>query len=168
VDHTRPVTIGGSKKHPLENFALLEKCLGQSLKLLDIVKKSGPSQETLRPLVSQAGYGPGSNPFLSKFICFQICRSDEIGCSSNCGSLADMFQGHNVLLDDKPNRTPFNGRECLWRVHGKPGKRLLLGFGSSQYTKKSKFTVRGRRSSFSAMFLVKGSIKLGFLSGHDR
>jgi len=41
--HTsRPVTRGGSgwKNPPLENFsALLEKCVGKSLKLLDIVQK---------------------------------------------------------------------------------------------------------------------------------
>jgi len=42
-------------------FAPQEKCVGRILKLLHMLKKFVPSKKTLRtPLVSQAGYGPGS------------------------------------------------------------------------------------------------------------
>jgi len=46
----------------LENFSPPpEKCVGYSLKILDIVKKFGPLSENSSPLlVSQAGYGPGN------------------------------------------------------------------------------------------------------------
>ena len=54
----RPVTKGGEA--PLENFSLsLEKFVGYSLKLLDIVQKNWAPQTNISPLlVSQAGYGP--------------------------------------------------------------------------------------------------------------
>jgi len=43
-------------------FTPLEKCVGHSLKLLDIVKKFGPlSENASTPLVSQAGYRPAYN-----------------------------------------------------------------------------------------------------------
>jgi len=45
---------------PLENLALLEKCVGRGLKLLDLVQKIWAPLRKLSPLlVSQAGYGPG-------------------------------------------------------------------------------------------------------------
>jgi len=48
---SRPVIRGvQGAKPPLEKFSLpLEKCVGHSLKMLDIVQKFGPSQKTLRP-----------------------------------------------------------------------------------------------------------------------
>ena len=57
----RPVTRGVGVEAPLENFShLLEKCVGYSLKLLEIVQKIGPLSDKYLPLlVSQAGYGPG-------------------------------------------------------------------------------------------------------------
>ena len=43
-------------------FAPLEKCFGHSLKVLDVVKKSGHFSENYSiPLVSHAGYGPAEN-----------------------------------------------------------------------------------------------------------
>jgi len=55
----RPVTRGAMP--PLENFSPpLEKRVGYSSKLLDIVQKFGSLSESSSPfLVSQAGYGPG-------------------------------------------------------------------------------------------------------------
>jgi len=56
----RPVTKGGDAR--IENFSPpLEKCIGYSLKILDITQKFGPLSEKSSPfLVSQAGYGPGA------------------------------------------------------------------------------------------------------------
>jgi len=49
-------------KPPLKKFSSpQEKCVGRILKLLDIVlKKCLPLRKLFSPLVSQAGYGPGS------------------------------------------------------------------------------------------------------------
>jgi len=47
----------------------LEKCVGHSLKLLDIDKTFGPLPQTSSPpLVSQAGYEPGFNQDVDRTI----------------------------------------------------------------------------------------------------
>jgi len=58
---TRTVTRGGAGgEAPLHFSSPLEKCVGHSSKLLDIVQKYGSfSENSLPHLVSQAGYGPG-------------------------------------------------------------------------------------------------------------
>jgi len=64
---SRPVIRGvQGAKPPLEKFSLpLEKCVGHSLKMLDIVQKIWALSENSSPLlVSQAGYGHGSQPAL--------------------------------------------------------------------------------------------------------
>jgi len=68
----RPVTrrAQGAASPPLENFsAPLEKCVGYSLKLLDIVQKIWALSENSSPLlVSQAGYGPvGKSNFIEDY-----------------------------------------------------------------------------------------------------
>ena len=52
-------------RRPLENFFTpLEKYVGHSLKLLDIILKIGPlSENSSLLLVSQAGYGPDYKPY---------------------------------------------------------------------------------------------------------
>jgi len=56
-------------------FAPLEKCVGYSLKIMDIVKKFGPLSENSSPLlVSQAGYGPGSENERNS-ACVQSCMT---------------------------------------------------------------------------------------------
>jgi len=48
-------------KPPQEKFSPpQEKCVGRILKLLDVVKICPPLRKLFSPLVSQAGYGPGS------------------------------------------------------------------------------------------------------------
>ena len=56
----RPVTRGGEAS-PRKIFAPQEKCVGRILKLLHILLRFVPFLELFAPpLVSQAGYGPGS------------------------------------------------------------------------------------------------------------
>jgi len=53
----------GRETSPRKIFAPLDKCVGHTLKLLDIAKKFGPLSENFSPLlVSQDGYGPGRLP----------------------------------------------------------------------------------------------------------
>jgi len=76
---TRTVTRG-----ELEIFSpLLEKCVGNNLKILDIVKKIGPLSENSSPfLVSQAGYGPGGNSVLNLPGCRDKLRNLRADCST--------------------------------------------------------------------------------------
>jgi len=59
LDTGRPATRGA--KPTLEKYSPpLEKCVGHSLKLLDIVSKIWvPLRKLFAPLVFQTGYGPG-------------------------------------------------------------------------------------------------------------
>ena len=52
---------GGGEAHPRKFSPLLEKCVGYSLKILDVVNIFGPLSENSSPLlVSQASYGPAA------------------------------------------------------------------------------------------------------------
>ena len=53
-----PLTTSGETL--LQNFSPppMEKCVGHSIKLLDVVQKFRASENSSQPLVSQAGYGP--------------------------------------------------------------------------------------------------------------
>ena len=65
---TKPVTIGGAGgEAPLENYSLLlEKCVGHSLKILDIVQKNWAR---LRKLIAPAGVPSWLRACLHRYAC---------------------------------------------------------------------------------------------------
>merc|ERR1712035_128869 len=45
--------------------------------------------------------------------------SDEIGCESSCGDRSEHYDDFGTL-GSKPKH-----QSCLWRIHGRPGKKIL-------------------------------------------
>ncbi|XP_078492260.1 uncharacterized protein LOC100183060 isoform X2 [Ciona intestinalis] len=54
--------------------------------------------------------------------------SDEIGCTSHCGTVADVFTQSAVLIDAYVNIPPTN-HQCVWRIHGRRDQHVLIEFG---------------------------------------
>ena len=50
--------------------------------------------------------------------------SDEIGCESSCGDRSEHYDDSGTL-GNKPKH-----QSCLWRIHGRPGKKILLSITS--------------------------------------
>jgi len=80
----------------------LEKGVGHSLKLFDLVKKFEPLSENSSPhLVSQAGYGPELHTFVS-FNLFILLSSMLVASSNACIALPPSHQSrHQKLLGSK-------------------------------------------------------------------
>ena len=54
-------------------------------------------------------------------------RSDEIGCPSRCGTVADLFSSSNVLFHGSLyDINDIHSSQCLWRIHGEIDKFILL------------------------------------------
>ncbi|CAK8690511.1 unnamed protein product [Clavelina lepadiformis] len=55
--------------------------------------------------------------------------SDEIGCPSYCGTVADIFERNSVLVNATDKRFPIDNR-CIWRIHGNRNKNILVQVGA--------------------------------------
>lgn len=73
-----------------------------------------------------------------------MIRFDEIGCTSNCETVADLFGSRNTLVKNLTT-SEFEHNQCVWRVHGEEGKQVLLEI-NEPYNGEKRFSVS--KSSF--------------------